>query len=60
MPLPKVHPLTKTFVDLRRCAARLEQYVSYEISHDDDNYDLYLKLEELVKESLDMIPEQYR
>lgn len=59
MPLPKVHPLTKTFIDLRRCSIRLDQFIASEIDHDHDDYDFYLKLQELIKEGLDMIPEEY-
>lgn len=59
MPLPKVHPLTKTYIDLRRCVIRLEQFMASEVDYSNDDYDFYLKLEELVKEALGMIPEEY-
>lgn len=59
MPLPKVHPLTKTYIDLRRCSIRLEQFIASELDFDHDDYDFYLKLQELIKEGLDMIPEEY-
>ena len=59
MPLPKVHPLTKTHTELRRCSQRIEQFIASEISHDHDDYDLYLKLQALLTEAMDIIPEEY-
>jgi hypothetical protein len=59
MPLPKIHPLRKTYIDLRRCSIRLEQFIASEIGHDHDDYDFYLKLQELITEAMDTIPEDH-
>lgn len=59
MPLPKVHPLTKTYIELRRCSMRLEQFIASEADEQSNEYDSYLKLQELITEAMDMIPEEY-
>lgn len=59
MPLPKVHPLTKTYIELRRCSQRIEQFITCEADEQSNEYDAYLKLQELITEAMDMIPEEY-
>jgi hypothetical protein len=60
MPLPKIHPMKKTFVDLRRCVARMDEFTANFDSNDMNEVDLYMELREEIKTLMEKIPQEFR
>jgi Fe-S-cluster formation regulator IscX/YfhJ len=59
MPLPKIHPMRKTYVDLRRCAARLDEFLA-QFDPEDTNEEVYIDIYESIKELMEKIPEEFK
>lgn len=60
MALPRIHPLRKTFIELRRCAVRMDEFVARFDGEDTNKEDLYLEIYEKLKDLMDKIPNEYK
>jgi hypothetical protein len=49
----------KTYIDLKRSAARLDDYIAG-FPEEQNDADLYLEMHEKIKELLEMIPKEYK
>lgn len=58
--LPKLHPVYKTYIDLKRCVSRLDDYIAQFPEAKQNEVDLYLEIYESIKEIMDKIPREYR
>ncbi len=59
MALPRIHPLRKTYVDLRRSKVRLDEFIAHIDEEDADNAEIYLELYEGIKELMNKIPKEF-
>jgi hypothetical protein len=59
MPLPRLHPLTKTYTDLRRCEERLEEFISRFPEDKLNEADQYSELLETIKKAKSLVPSNY-
>ena len=57
--LPRIHPLTKTSTDLKRCEARVEDFISRFPSESTNEVERYLKLLDLIQKAKDLIPDDF-
>lgn len=57
--LPKIHPLTKTFIDLKRCEVRLDEYLARFPEEMGNDQDRFLQLLEMIREAKTLIPKHY-
>lgn len=57
--LPKLHPLTKTFIDLKRCEVRIEEFISNYPEDELNDVDNYVNLLQIVRKAKELIPKQY-
>lgn len=60
MPLPRLHPLTKTHTDLRRCEERLEDFVAKFPEDQLNESDRYVELLDMIKQARMLVPKQYQ
>ena len=58
--LPKLHPIYKTYVDLKRCATRLDDYIAQFPEDKQNEADVYLEIHDRVREILELIPKEYK
>lgn len=58
--LPKYHPMYKTYIDLRRCAARTDDFIGNFPEEKQNEVDLYISIHEKILELIEMIPREYR
>lgn len=59
MPLPRLHPLTKTRTELRRCEERIEEFISKFPEDQMNEADRYVELLEKIKQAKMLIPHIY-
>lgn len=59
MALPRVHPLRKTYIDLRRSKVRLDEFIAQTDEEDAENAEIYLELYEGIKELINKIPKKF-
>ena len=55
--LPKQHPLNKTYVDLRRCEGRIDEYLT---RYSGEESDLCIKLLDVIKQAKELIPNNHK
>lgn len=60
MPLPRLHPLTKTFTDLHRCEVRMEDFVARFPVEQMNEVDRYVEILEKIKEAKALLPKQFQ
>ena len=58
--LPKLHPVYKTYIDLKRCAARLDDYIAQFPESQTNEVDLYLEIYEQILELIEKIPRDHK
>jgi hypothetical protein len=58
--LPKLHPVYKTYLELKRCSARLDDYISHFPEEKQNDVDLYMEISSKIEELISMIPKEYR
>ncbi len=57
--LPKLHPLTKTYIELNRCETRLDEFIARFPEDRTNDVELYMKLHNLIQQAKDLIPEEF-
>lgn len=60
MGLPKIHPIRKTYIDLRRCSVRMNEFLARFDEQDTNEQDLYMEIQEKINALIDQIPETYK
>lgn len=58
--LPKLHPVYKTYLDLKRCASRLDDYIAHFPEDKQNDADLYMEIHSKIEELIMKIPKEYR
>jgi hypothetical protein len=58
--LPKAHPIEKTHVELRRCKARVEEFIARFPEYALNEADEYQKLCDSIQTALDAVPIEHR
>ena len=58
--LPKLHPIMKTYTELKRCEIRIDEFISRFPEDATNEVDRYLKLQEMIQQAMELIPEDYR
>lgn len=58
--LPKLHPISKTYTELKRCEIRIDEFISRFPEDATNEVDRYLKLQEVIQQAMDLIPEEYK
>lgn len=59
MPLPRLHPLTKTHTELRRCEERIEEFISKFPEEKTNEADRYIELLETIRQAKELIPKNF-
>lgn len=57
--IPKIHPLTKTFVDLRRIEQRMEGFIANFPEELMNDVERYHKIMDLILQAKALVPEDY-
>lgn len=60
MPLPKQHPVYKTYIELRRSAARMDDYISQFPEGHENDAEVFVSILDKLKELIEAIPKEYR
>lgn len=60
MPLPKLHPVYKTYLELKRCAARMDDFLAQFPEDKQNDSDLYMQMYEKINELIEMVPKEFR
>ena len=58
--LPRLHPLTKTYTDLRRCEIRIEEFISRFPEDGTNDVEIFSEILETVQKAKAMIPKQFQ
>lgn len=57
---PKMHPVYKTYIDLKRCAGRIDHFMVNYPEEMENEAELFLDLHKKLIEVIEMIPKEYR
>lgn len=58
--LPKLHPVYKCYIDLKRCATRLDDFIASFPEDKTNEADVYLDMLGKIDQLLEMIPREYK
>lgn len=57
--LPKLHPLSKTFIELNRCETRVDEFISRFPEGQMNEVERYMRLYALIQQAKELIPEEF-
>ena len=58
--LPKLHPIYKCYIDLKRCSVRLDDFIASFPEDKTNEVDTYLDMLNKINEALELIPREYK
>jgi hypothetical protein len=58
--LPKLHPLVKTYTELKRCETRIDEFIARFPEDQTNEVDRYMKLLLLIQQAQEAIPDEYK
>lgn len=60
MALPRIHPLKKTYIDLRRSIVRMDEYLAQFDDEQSNDVDLYMSIYEDLRQLIKKIPKEHK